>query len=57
LISRIIAVVDAYDAMTQGRPYKNAVEQGESLRELRNKAGKQFDPFLTAAFIKMMTAT
>ncbi len=54
LISRIVAIVDAYNAMTEGRPYKDAVEQEESLRELQNKAGTQFDPFLTAAFIKMM---
>jgi HD-GYP domain-containing protein (c-di-GMP phosphodiesterase class II) len=54
LISRIIAIVDAYDAMTQGRPYKDAVGQEDSLQELQDKAGKQFDPLLTATFIKMM---
>jgi len=54
LISRIIAIVDAYDAMTQGRPYKDAVGEEESLQELQDKAGKQFDPLLTATFIKMM---
>ena len=57
LISRIIAIVDAYDAMTQGRPYKDAVGQEESLQELQNKAGRQFDPFLTSTFIKMITTT
>ena len=54
LISRIIAIVDAYDAMTQGRPYKDAVGQEESLQELQDKAGKQFDPLLTATFLSMM---
>lgn len=54
LTSRIIAIVDAYDAMTRGRPYKDAVGKEESLQELQSKAGTQFDPFLTTTFIKMI---
>jgi HD-GYP domain-containing protein (c-di-GMP phosphodiesterase class II) len=56
LISRIISIVDAHDVMTQGRPYKEAVGQEESLQELQSKAGTQFDPILTAMFIKMVTS-
>jgi diguanylate cyclase (GGDEF)-like protein/PAS domain S-box-containing protein len=53
LISRIISIADAYDVMTHGRPYKEAVGREESLRELQNKAGTQFDPILTAMFIRI----
>jgi len=55
LISRIISIVDAYDVMTHGRPYKEAVRPEESLEELQNKAGTQFDPSLTAMFTKMVS--
>lgn len=55
LISRIISIVDAYDVMTHGRPYKEAVGQEESLQELQGKAGTQFDPILTSMFIKMVS--
>ena len=55
LISRIISIVDAYDVMTHGRPYKEAVRPEESLEELQGKAGTQFDPSLTAMFTKMVS--
>jgi len=55
LISRIIALVDAYDVMTHGRPYKEAVGKEASLQELNRKAGTQFDPVLTELFIKLVS--
>ncbi|HWP95572.1 MAG TPA: PAS domain S-box protein [Syntrophomonadaceae bacterium] len=46
LISRIIAITDAYDVMVNGRPYKKAVSKGEALAEIERCAGTQFDPEL-----------
>lgn len=42
--ARVIAVCDAYDAMTHGRPYKPARSHSDALAELRHCAGSQFDP-------------
>lgn len=50
--ARIIAVVDAYESMTVGRPYREAVSHAEALRELRRCAGTQFDPKVVEAFIQ-----
>ena len=43
LIARIIAVVDAFDAMTYDRPYRKALSIEKAIEELENGAGKQFD--------------
>jgi diguanylate cyclase (GGDEF)-like protein/putative nucleotidyltransferase with HDIG domain len=48
--SRIIAVVDAFDAMTRGRPYQPAIPAADALAELRRNAGTQFDPAVVEAF-------
>jgi len=48
--SRIVAVCDAYDAMTSGRPYAAARTPGEALDELRRCAGTQFDPAVVETF-------
>lgn len=52
--ARIIAVVDAYDAMTNGRPYREARSTMEALEELRSEAGKQFDPDVVRALIEVL---
>ncbi|MDM8533844.1 MEDS domain-containing protein [Clostridiaceae bacterium HSG29] len=44
LESRIIAIADAYDAMTSDRPYRKAFSKEEAIDEIRINAGKQFDP-------------
>jgi|GEM_PF-3234915 len=54
LEARIIAVADAYEAMTSDRPYRQAYPQGEAVRRLREAAGSQFDPELVDAFFKML---
>ena len=54
LLSRIIAVVDAYDAMVTNRSYRSAVTPDEALEELRRCAGTQFDPSIVSAFIQML---
>ncbi|KUO51210.1 MAG: hypothetical protein APF76_17125 [Desulfitibacter sp. BRH_c19] len=48
---RIMAIVDAFDAMTNNRPYRKAMSKADALMELEKQAGKQFDPHLVAEFI------
>lgn len=52
-LSRIIAIVDAYDAMVSGRPYKEAITSQEAVAELIRCSGTQFDPQLIDLFIKL----
>ena len=47
--ARIIAVCDAFDAMTSPRPYRDPVDPEASLEELRRCAGSQFDPAVVEA--------
>jgi HD-GYP domain-containing protein (c-di-GMP phosphodiesterase class II) len=51
--SRIICIVDAYDAMTTERPYCGAMSHGEALAEIRRCSGAQFDPEIVSAFISI----
>ncbi|MFP4477939.1 MAG: HD domain-containing phosphohydrolase [Candidatus Izemoplasmatales bacterium] len=55
LNSRIISVVDAYDAMTLSRPYRSSFTKEEALKELKDCSGTQFDPYIAKVFIKMMS--
>jgi signal transduction histidine kinase/putative methionine-R-sulfoxide reductase with GAF domain len=48
--ARIIGVLDAYESMTIGRPYRHAMTHAEALQELRRCAGTQFDPRVVEAF-------
>ena len=52
LAARIIAVCDAYDAMTTDRPYRAALSAGAALAELAAYAGTQFDPAVVDAFVQ-----
>jgi len=52
LLARILAIVDAYDAMTQDRSYRQAMSERDAITELQRHAGSQFDPALVAVFIK-----
>lgn len=54
LIGRIIAVADAYDAMTSERPYRKALSQQEALEEIKRNAGHQFDPAIAKIFSKII---
>ena len=52
LSARIIAVADAYDAMTTNRPYQKALNEEEAISEMERCAGIQFDPEVVKAFIQ-----
>ena len=52
--ARILAVVDAYSAITDERPYKAARPHGEAVAELRRVAGVQFDPRIVEAFCRVL---
>ena len=54
LLSRIIAVVDAYDAMTQDRPYRSAMPHAAAVAEIERNAGTQFDPKVAQVFIRQL---
>jgi putative two-component system response regulator len=55
LESRIIAVVDAYDAMTSDRPYRLGMGQDKALQRLQDAAGTQFDPSVVDCFTACLT--
>jgi putative two-component system response regulator len=51
--ARILAVVDAWDAMTTDRPYRSALERSEAVQRLRRGAGTQWDPNVVEAFLAL----
>lgn len=57
VLSRIIAIVDAYEVMVTGRPYKKAMSKEEAIAELKNCSGSQFDPHLVDKFIEILKSS
>jgi HD-GYP domain-containing protein (c-di-GMP phosphodiesterase class II) len=51
---RVLAVVDAFDAMTSERPYRSALSLDEALAEVERCSGTQFDPEIVDAFLQMI---
>lgn len=51
--SRLVAIADAYDAMTTNRPYRKAQDLKKTLEVLKKNAGKQFDADMVKAFLKI----
>ena len=54
LPSRILAITDAYDAMTETRVYRKALQQSFALEEIERHAGTQFDPDIALLFVSLM---
>ncbi len=54
ITSRIISIVDAYDAMTSNRPYRKALPKERALDELEKNSGSQFDPSLIETFLSQL---
>lgn len=52
--ARIVALADAFDAMTHGRPYAKAISVEEALDEVARLRGRQFDPELTDHFLALV---
>ncbi|MHB8131517.1 MAG: HD domain-containing phosphohydrolase, partial [Mobilitalea sp.] len=54
LLSRILAVADAYDAMTEDRPYRKGMSKQEAIREIERNTGTQFDPSIAQVFVNIL---
>lgn len=52
--ARIMAVADAFEAMTYGRPYRDRMNLEKAIGEIKNKSGTQFDPRVVEAFLKVI---
>lgn len=57
LYGRIIAVADAYDAMTSDRPYRSGMRASEALNILEEGRGTQWDPDFAGMFVNYMRST
>jgi len=57
IFSRIIAIADAYVALTSDRPYRARVSRAEALKILREHAGKQWDASLVERFLPLVEST
>lgn len=52
LLSRVLSIVDAYDAMTNERVYRKAMAREEAIAEIVKNSGSQFDPEIAEVFVK-----
>ncbi|MFN2363758.1 MAG: diguanylate cyclase domain-containing protein, partial [Halarsenatibacteraceae bacterium] len=53
-LARIISIIDAYDVMTNERPYSKAISKEEALAEIKDCAGSHFDPELAEKFVNVL---
>nr|WP_275107229.1 HD-GYP domain-containing protein [Sulfobacillus harzensis] len=53
LETRIVSIVDAYDAMTSDRPYRKAMSHEAAVAEILEESGTQFDPIVVEQFINL----
>jgi putative nucleotidyltransferase with HDIG domain len=52
-LARVVALADAFDAMTSDRPYRKGMAAPVAFAEIEKQAGRQFDPAFAAAFLKI----
>ena len=55
VLSRIISIVDAYDAMVNDRCYRKALSTEYAMKEIRDNAGTQFDPHMAMVFLELLS--
>ena len=56
-VARVIAIADAYDAMTSDRPYRQGMSHEDALLEIQRCSGTQFDPDIVRVFLAMMNGS
>lgn len=56
VVSRIVTVIDAFDAMVSSRPYRNGLPPEEAVRRLVESSGTQFDPVVVPCFLSFAQA-
>jgi len=56
MLSRVLAVLDSYSAMTSDRPFRRAMSRDDAVKELRAHRGSQFDPAVVEMFLKALGA-
>jgi len=54
IISRISAIINAYEAMTSPRPYRKKMAKKEAIEEIKRCSGTQFDPAIAKVFIEVL---
>ena len=54
IAGRIVAVADVFDALTSERPYKQAWPLDKAIKEIQHQSGRQFDPRVVNAFLKVI---
>jgi hypothetical protein len=55
--ARVVAVADAFDAMTSDRPYRGALSREEAIRRLQDGRGQQWEPIVVDAFLRVLERT
>jgi HD-GYP domain-containing protein (c-di-GMP phosphodiesterase class II) len=56
VVSRIVCVIDAFDAMVSSRPYRKGLPYQEAVRRLNEASGTQFDPVVVQSFLSFAEA-
>jgi HD-GYP domain-containing protein (c-di-GMP phosphodiesterase class II) len=56
VVSRIVSVIDAFDAMVSSRPYRTGLPSEEAMRRLVESSGTQFDPMVVKCFLSFAEA-
>lgn len=54
IVSRILSVADAFDAMTENRVYRRALSNNDAIKEIEQNAGTQFDPEIAKLFVRIL---